>query len=319
MVEYDIQRILQTIAIVLLIFIPLLIVMCCIVNVIVRKIKGEGSSASWNYLNSLDKPRRASVSKAETTPLKSAATLADADSGIGISNPIRKTVASTLEKSAPSAPPRPKEDPDHALDGVYYTNEPLPGKPNVDFEDKIWDFDDDDVFKSKSNSSLSSPLAGRENESPPQASKPVQYSSILKPSSKKTEDSPPELPKTLPPSPSQIPKGFSSKALTFSGPNSPASSLPSQPSLPTPQSSPPTPKPLPPLPQTAPPLPQSPPPQSPTKRLPPPLIPSKVSNPSTSSRNSSIPNTPRPSPVSSDTSGSVSGVRVNKTSISTAI
>lgn len=307
MVEYDIQRILQTIAIVLLIFIPLLIVLCCIVNVIVRKIKGEGSSASWNYLNSLDKPRRASVSKAETTPLKSAATLADADSGIGITNPVRRTAASTLEKTTPSAPPaRPREDPDNALDGVYYTNEPLPGKPNVDFEDKIWDFDDDDVFKSKSNSSLSSPLAGRENESPAQVTKPVQYASILKPSSQIAEESPPELPKTLPPSPSQIPKGFSSKALTFSGPNSQSSSL-SQTSPPTPQASPP-------LPQTPPPLPQSLPPQTPTKRLPPPLIPAKLASPSTSTNI-----TPRPSPVSSEASGSGSGVRVNKSSISTAI
>lgn len=298
MEEYDLRTILRTSGIVILVFVPLLIVLCCVVNVVVRRIRGEGSSASWRYLGTLDKPRRSSVSKAEVTPLKSAATLADADSGLGMSNPPR-TEAATLQKSAApvtaSAPPpaKPREDADHAYDGVYYTNEPLPGKPNVDFEDKIWDFDDDDVFRSKSNSSLSSPLSGREKEPLPQTSKPAEYASILKPSqpnppgSQSISPSPPELPKTLPPSPSQIiPKGLLSKSIKFSGP--------------------------------PPPLPTVPPPQSPQKRLPPPLVPARVSNASDSSTGSP-PKTPVPSPASSNNSGSVSGVRVNKSSISTAI
>lgn len=298
MEEYDLRTIMRTAGIVVLVFVPLLIVLCCVVNVVVRRIRGEGSTASWRYLGTLDKPRRSSVSKAEVTPLKSAATLADADSGLGTSNPPR-VEPTTLQKSAApltaSAPPhsKPREDTDHAYDGVYYTNEPLPGKPNVDFEDKIWDFDDDDVFRSKSNSSLSSPLSGRDKESLPlpQPTKPAEYASILKPSppttstSQSNTPSPPELPKTLPPSPSQIPKGLLSRSIKFSGP---------------------------------PPLPSVPPPQSPQKRLPPPLAPVRVSNPSESSTGSS-PKTPVPSPASSNNSGSESGMRVNKSSISTAI
>ncbi|KAG8266731.1 hypothetical protein J6590_065765 [Homalodisca vitripennis] len=285
MVEYDIRNILKTAAIILLILLPLLIALCCCLNVLVRKWRGDGSAASWRYLNSLDKPRRPSVSKAESTPLRSAATLVDADSGLGVSNPPRRTQATNLMATAP--PVRPKEDPDHALDGVYYTNEPLPGKPNVDFEDKIWDFDDDDVFKSKSNSSLSSPLSGRDKETPTEPRVP-QYAPIIKPANTPAPilrtPSPPELPKTLPPSPSQIPKDFPPvRSLTFANP---------------------------------PPPPSVPPPQSPTRRLPPPLIPTPTRNPSQSSTTSSA---KTPSPISSNASASVNGVRVNKNSISTAI
>lgn len=39
-------------------------------------------------------------------------------------------------------------------DGVYYTHEPLPNKPDIDFEDKDWDLKEDYS------------LAGRKLESP---------------------------------------------------------------------------------------------------------------------------------------------------------
>lgn len=251
MVEYDIQNILKTGAIILLVFIPLLIVLCCAVAVVVRRLRGEKSSASWHYLNSLERPgRRSSISKAESTPLKSAATLADADSGLGLSKPSRRKDANTLQQAAPSEGVG--EEPDNALDGVYYTHEPLPGKPNVDFEDKVWDFEDEDVFKSKSNSSLSSPFSGKGKESPPQVSinsdhyRSKQYGAHVKPTNSPTvspvpEPSPPELPKTLPPDPAGIPKTHflfndSINTLPLNPPQPPQKLLPA-PLIPTPRNS----------------------------------------------------------------------------------
>lgn len=37
-------------------------------------------------------------------------------------------------------------------DKVYRTHEPLPGKPNIEFEDKVWDLDLDDTLSSKAES-----------------------------------------------------------------------------------------------------------------------------------------------------------------------
>lgn len=170
MVEYDIQKILKSAMIIFFILLPLLIVLLCCASYFVRKARGEGSSASWRYLTSANPGRRSSIiSRQEVMPLKSAATLIDADSGLG--EPVKETtIIPKKTKNNLQKQPDKDDDPDWKYDGVYFTHEPIPGIPEVEFEDKIWDFNDDDVFGSRTNSSFSSPLSGR-NFTPPLYSK----------------------------------------------------------------------------------------------------------------------------------------------------
>lgn len=43
------------------------------------------------------------------------------------------------------------------FDGVYDTHEPLPNRPNVDFEDKVWGLEDEGDGSFYTDSSFSSP------------------------------------------------------------------------------------------------------------------------------------------------------------------
>ena len=59
--------------------------------------------------------------------------------------------ASTQRATTPS--PKHAEQKRRKYDGVYRTHEPLPGKPDVDFEDKDWDLTLDEPHSPTSSSS----------------------------------------------------------------------------------------------------------------------------------------------------------------------
>lgn len=136
--------------------------------------RGDSSSASWRYV--AEAGRRLSASRHETVPLKSAANLIDADSGIGITN--KGNNDSSPDSNLHSL----KDDPDWKYDGVYHTHEPLPGRPLTEFpKDKIWDIKDEDVFSSRANISNDPPSPDVVIASAPRrSSNPKRNSGILK-------------------------------------------------------------------------------------------------------------------------------------------
>lgn len=174
-VEYDFRQLFFATMAVVVVVLPLLIILLCIIAFIVRKMRGEGSSASWRYV--ADAGRRLSATKHETIPLKSAANLIDSDSGIGITKKVNND-------SSPDSNPRHsvKDEPDWKYDGVYHTHEPLPGRPLTEFpKDKIWDFKDEDVFSSRANISTDPPSPDVVTASPSHgSSNPKRNSGILK-------------------------------------------------------------------------------------------------------------------------------------------
>uniref|UniRef100_A0A146LTJ4 Extracellular domains-containing protein CG31004 n=1 Tax=Lygus hesperus TaxID=30085 RepID=A0A146LTJ4_LYGHE len=156
-VEYDIDQVLRTSAIIAGVLLPLLLGLACIGAYIYRRNNKDNKSSeeSWRYNNgrtkstaSLDtllNSRRKSVASHPATVTTAAEPL------------MSERQESELQRAGrPATGVRP-------FDGVYTTNEPLPNRPNVDFEDKVWGLEDDegDGGSYYTDSSFSSPSTSR--------------------------------------------------------------------------------------------------------------------------------------------------------------
>ena len=86
--------------------------------------QSDSSTKSWKFSE-----RSSSLSTRQTTPLKNVYE----KRGISPSSDITTTSSSSKKKLK------------MRYDGVYRTHEPLPGKPDIDFEDKDWDLSYDDI------------------------------------------------------------------------------------------------------------------------------------------------------------------------------
>lgn len=180
MVEYESRQSWVTIGVILIVILPLIVAILAVYTRYVRHRRGEGSASSWKFdagsfrrsLRMRD-PKSASSLMKKTPPQNDY----DADSGFGAgqyrrgvgvdSSPSDLGVAAApplLGKSATPSPPDPAPGRDKVArqalpltyDGVYHTHEPLPGKPMIEFEDKVWDLDE---------SVLSSPPSSPNNPS----------------------------------------------------------------------------------------------------------------------------------------------------------
>lgn len=135
--EYDMRAIGSTMLIVVLILLPLLLIIFCTGGHVYRKMRKDGSAVSWNYTTN---SRRGSLLRLDsTTQLRK-------------NEPVQQTQSAAASPTTSS--PNDNRIP-LTYDGVYVTNEPLPNKPMIEFEPKIWDITDDDLFASQSK--LSSP------------------------------------------------------------------------------------------------------------------------------------------------------------------
>ncbi|KAL1114994.1 hypothetical protein AAG570_007817, partial [Ranatra chinensis] len=97
-VEYDSRQLGKTAAIIVGVLLPLLVLLVCAAACIYRKAKGDNSSASWKYLGSDNS-----------------------------STSAEPKLNANHENKSPNKKKR-------MYDGVYFTNEPIPGMPPVDFE-----------------------------------------------------------------------------------------------------------------------------------------------------------------------------------------
>lgn len=75
--------------------------------------------------------------------------------------PLKLRAASPLSESSDSIGADKAHKP-RKYDGVYYTHEPLPGKPDIDFEDKQWDLT---LKEDEKNSPVSTTSSSRKPES----------------------------------------------------------------------------------------------------------------------------------------------------------
>lgn len=196
MVEYESKQSWVTIGVILIVMLPLVIGILALYTCMVRRRRGEGSASSWRFdagslrrsLKGRGKGGRgdraaspAGAGAASSLLTKGGKAAApneyDADSGFGAgqyrrgvgvdSSPSDLGVAHApplLNTAAPeSATPSPPDSARGApqklpskYDGVYHTNEPLPGKPEIEFEDKVWDLDES-VLTTSPPSSPASP------------------------------------------------------------------------------------------------------------------------------------------------------------------
>jgi hypothetical protein len=112
-----------------------------------RQQKGRGGGlSSWQFAKG-DSPE---------TPLKDRI-FDEVDSGLAQPSPNSSNSPNTDTLSPPASTPSPKQGSSppastlssrgsnkrRSYDKVYRTREPLPGKPNVEFENKVWDLDEE--------------------------------------------------------------------------------------------------------------------------------------------------------------------------------
>ncbi|KAK3909063.1 Protein mesh [Frankliniella fusca] len=180
MVEYESQNSWIPVGVILLIMLPIIVIVLAVYMRYVRHRRSEGAASSWrfdagSFRRSLQK-RGGKGSPKGATPLltgkASPANEYDGDSGFGAgqykagvgvdSSPSDLGVMAAPPLLGASATPsptdsaaggggsggsagRPAKQPEKLplkYDGVYHTHEPLPGKPDIEFEDKAWDLDE---------------------------------------------------------------------------------------------------------------------------------------------------------------------------------
>ncbi|RZF47026.1 hypothetical protein LSTR_LSTR013817 [Laodelphax striatellus] len=216
--EYDMRAIGSTTLFIILILLPLLLLFLCVASYAFRKYRRGESIESWNYITS---SRRASLrgSVANLNLQQSRDTSEQQQPLSDLSSPT-STSSGSDRKSRPLT-----------YDGVYLTNEPIPGKPLVEFEPKVWDITEDDVFSIPKNSRPTSTVGSLQNLAKKFSGNPVKKNG--KPVS------PPSLPaafvknQNLPesrvisqtPSPSSSSTHYSTRASLGSQPASPQASM----------------------------------------------------------------------------------------------
>ncbi|CAI6362712.1 unnamed protein product [Macrosiphum euphorbiae] len=137
-VEYESRSAWTTIALIAALIVPLLVGICCVVSRVYRR----SGRLSLRYQTARAAKRRNSVLALSTVDLSSAGAAAKQngrrrDDG---ENDDDNDGSSTDEGPASSVPS--STNPRRSYDAVYRTHEPLPGKPEVDFDhNKVWDLD----------------------------------------------------------------------------------------------------------------------------------------------------------------------------------
>lgn len=138
-VEYESRSAWTTIALIAGLIVPLLVGICCVVSRVYRRT----GRLSLRYQSARAAKRRNSVLGLSTVDLSSAAAGGDGralrgggggDDGAESSEPSSSTAGPG--SSVPSS-----TNPRRSYDAVYRTNEPLPGKPDVEFGPTVWDLD----------------------------------------------------------------------------------------------------------------------------------------------------------------------------------
>lgn len=141
-IEYESRSAWTTIALIAALIVPLLVGICCVVSRVYRR----SGRLSLRYQTARAAKRRNSVLALSTVDLSSAGAAAknsgrrrddgendDDDDGRGDGSSTEEGPASSVPSST---------NPRRSYDAVYRTHEPLPGKPEVDFDHtKVWDLD----------------------------------------------------------------------------------------------------------------------------------------------------------------------------------
>lgn len=139
-IEYESRSAWTTIALIAGFIVPLLVGICCVVSRVYRR----SGRLSLRYQTARAAKRRNSVLALSTVDLSSAGAAAK-NNGRRLDNGENDDDgpddgSSTEEGPASSVPS--STNPRRSYDAVYRTHEPLPGKPEVDFDrNKVWDLD----------------------------------------------------------------------------------------------------------------------------------------------------------------------------------
>lgn len=145
-VEYESRSAWTTIALIAGIMVPLLVGICCVLSQVYRR----SGRLSLRYQTARAAKRRNSVMALSTVDLSGTAALGsmaggggeDFDSGGGGGEDDGRDGDIVSDSSeAPDGSVPSSTNPRRSYDAVYRTNEPLPGKPDVHFEPKVWDLD----------------------------------------------------------------------------------------------------------------------------------------------------------------------------------
>lgn len=134
-VEYESRSAWTTIALIAGLIVPLLVGICCVVSRVYRRT----GRLSLRYQSERAAKRRNSVMALSTVDLTGVGvgTKAGADrDGGDVDDDESDPSTAGPGSSVPSS-----TNPRRSYDAVYRTHEPLPGKPDVDFEPKVWDLD----------------------------------------------------------------------------------------------------------------------------------------------------------------------------------
>lgn len=188
--------------------VPLLIILCCIVNFLYKRNQKDGSIGSWKYTSKPALRRRSSIvalsslnlnddndnkllrtspssllfdknssstSSPMTTNDRTAMVPAVAGGGVS-SNNSPLTSVTTVPSTTMASPISSSLSPDGSegrktkrnYDRVYRTREPLPGKPLIEFEDKVWDLDKEYMeADQKARKYYSLPSSSKKSSYPP--------------------------------------------------------------------------------------------------------------------------------------------------------
>uniref|UniRef100_A0A2S2NNS6 Transmembrane protein n=1 Tax=Schizaphis graminum TaxID=13262 RepID=A0A2S2NNS6_SCHGA len=143
-IEYESRSAWKTIALIACLIVPLLVGICCVVSQVYRR----SGRLSLRYQSARAAKRRNSVLALSTVDLSSAGAVPknkgrrrdnvenDDDSGGGGGG------GSSTDDEGPASSVPSSTNPRRSYDAVYRTHEPLPGKPEVDFDQtKVWDLD----------------------------------------------------------------------------------------------------------------------------------------------------------------------------------
>lgn len=127
----------MTIALIAALIVPLLVGICCVVSQVYRR----SGRLSLRYQSARAAKRRNSVLALSTVDLSSGAgakrgVVDEAEYGGSGGDEGEDDGSSSVSGSVPSS-----TNPRRSYDAVYRTHEPLPGKPDVIFEPKVWDLD----------------------------------------------------------------------------------------------------------------------------------------------------------------------------------
>lgn len=136
-IEYESRSAWTTIALIAGFIVPLLVGICCVVSQVYRR----SGRLSLRYQTARAAKRRNSVLALSTVDLSSAGTAAKRNGRRGDDGENDGDGGSSTDEGPVSSVPS-STNPRRSYDAVYRTHEPLPGKPEVDFDhDKVWDLD----------------------------------------------------------------------------------------------------------------------------------------------------------------------------------